>query len=92
MNGKTILAVALAATLVAGAVSAQSKGGPKLYRWVDKDGKVHYDDALPPEAVNQARTEFSAKTGSVAGQVERALTPEVRAALDAAARAAAEAA
>jgi hypothetical protein len=90
MNGKTILAVALAATLVAGAVSAQSKGGPKLYRWVDKDGKVHYDDALPPEAVNQARTEFSAKTGSVAGQVERALTPEERAAQEAAARSAAE--
>jgi hypothetical protein len=91
MNGKTILAAVVAATLVAGAASAQTKG-PKLYRWVDKDGKVHYDDALPPEAVNQARKEFDAKTGSVAGQVERALTPEERAALAAAAQKAADAA
>ena len=86
MNGKTILGVALVAALVAGAASAQ-KG--KLYRWVDKDGKVHYDDALPPEAVNQARKEFST-TGSTVGEVERALTAEERAQLAAAAATAAE--
>ena len=91
MNGKTILAMALAATLVAGAVSAQSKG-PKLYRWVDKDGKVHYDDALPPEAVNQARKEFNASTGATTAQVDRALTPEERAAIAAAAQKAADSA
>ena len=88
MNGKTILALALVATIAAGSVSAQKT---KLYRWVDKDGKVHYDDALPPEAVNQARTEFNAK-GNAVGQVERALTPEERAELAAAAAKAAEAA
>ena len=86
MNTKTILGVALVAALAAGAVDAQKA---KLYRWVDKDGKVHYDDALPPEAVNQARKEFSTTSGSQTGAVERALTPEERAQL--AAQAAAEA-
>jgi len=78
MNGKAILAAALAAALCAGLADAQSKG-PKLYRWVDKDGKVHYDQELPPEAVNQARKEFSTNSGSQTGEVERALTPEERA-------------
>jgi predicted RNase H-like nuclease (RuvC/YqgF family) len=50
----------------------------KLYRWVDKDGKVHFDDALPPEAVGQARDEFNPNSGNKIGQVARALTPEER--------------
>jgi hypothetical protein len=89
MKAKLIF-VAVLAAVVAGGAFGQVK--PKLYRWVDKDGKVHYDDALPPEAVNQARKEFNAKTGNVAGQVERALTPEERAAEAAAAAQAANAA
>lgn len=51
----------------------------KLYRWVDKEGKVHYVDALPTEAVDQARKEFSASTGSALGSIDRALTPQERA-------------
>jgi hypothetical protein len=89
MNAKTILGLALVAALAAGTVQAQKA---KLYRWVDKDGKVHYDDALPPEAVNQARKEFSAASGSAVGEVARALTPEERAAQAAAAQVAAKAA
>jgi hypothetical protein len=85
MNGKLFCSVAVALALVAGGAAAQSKG--KLYRWVDKDGKVHYDQALPPEAVNQARTEFSSK-GRPQTEIERALTPEERAAAEAAAVAA----
>lgn len=77
MNSRNVLVVFLVAAIFAGAADAQTK--PKLYRWVDKDGKVHYDDALPPEAVNQARKEFNAKTGSTTATVERALTPEERA-------------
>ena len=61
----------------AGAVDKQQ--GKKLYRWVDKEGKVHYVDALPAEAVDQARKEFNASTGSTIGSVDRALTPEERA-------------
>lgn len=90
MNSRNVLAVFLVASIVAGAADAQTK--PKLYRWVDKDGKVHYDDTLPPEAVNQARKEFNAKTGSATGTVERALTPEERAQKAAELKAAEEAA
>jgi hypothetical protein len=85
-----VICVAVLAAVVAGGAFGQAK--PKLYRWVDKDGKVHYDDALPPEAVNQARKEINARTGNVAAQVERALTPEERAAEAAAAQQAANAA
>lgn len=96
MNARTSLgfaapAMALVLALaVAGTAHGQAKG-PKLYRWVDQQGKVHYDDALPPEAVNQARKEFNARNGNAVGEVERALTPEERAAQAAAAAAAAEA-
>ena len=91
MSRKPLCLALVAAMLVAGIAAAQEKG-PKLYRWVDKQGKVHYAQALPPEAVNQARREFSAKTGTAVGSVDRALTPEERAQLEADAKAAAEAA
>jgi hypothetical protein len=38
----TRLGLLLAALLLGGSAAAQS---PTLYRWVDKDGHVHYDDA-----------------------------------------------
>lgn len=91
MSRKPLFLTLVAAMLIAGIASAQDKGA-KLYRWVDKQGKVHYDQALPPEAVDQARREFSAKTGTAVGSVDRALTPEERAQLEAEAKAAAEAA
>lgn len=93
MTMRTNLVVAvLAGLLAAGAATAQKKSdGPKLYRWVDKQGKVHFDQALPPEAVEQARTEFNTQTGRTVGTVDRALTAEERAAQAAAAEAAAQA-
>jgi hypothetical protein len=93
MNARTSIGMALLLALAAAATAhAQGKpGGPKLYRWVDKQGKVHFDDALPPEAVNQARKEFNASNGTTVGVVDRALTPEERAALAAAAVAQAQA-
>jgi hypothetical protein len=81
--------VVVVVALASASASAQVK--KKLYRWVDKEGKVHYDDALPPEAVDQARQEFSASTGTSTGSVDRALTPEERAQQEAAAKAAAAA-
>lgn len=81
----------LVALLVIGTAAAQDKG-PKLYRWVDKEGKVHFDQALPPEAVNQARREFNTKTGATTGSVDRALTAEERAQQALAEKAAVEAA
>jgi len=92
MKTKVVVAALLAALIAGGALAQGKPKGPKLYRWVDKDGKVHYDDALPPEAVNQARREFNAATGTRAGEVERALTPEERAAIAAAEQKAVEAA
>jgi len=90
---RPLLSLAIAASLVAsGLAAAQKSDAPKLYRWVDKQGKVHFDQALPPEAVEQARTEFSIKSGRNVGSVDRALTPEERAAQAAAADAAAQAA
>ncbi len=91
MSHKPLLLALLAAMLAASTASAQDKGA-KLYRWVDKQGKVHYDQALPPEAVDQARREFSLKSGTSVGSVDRALTPEERAQIEAEAKAAAEAA
>ncbi|MGH8282541.1 MAG: DUF4124 domain-containing protein [Gammaproteobacteria bacterium] len=45
------LAAVLAVTFAAGAL-AQEKA-PKLYKWVDKNGVVHYGSSVPPEYANQ---------------------------------------
>ena len=84
MMRKILSLAVMAAVLAAGAASAQdATKGKKLYRWVDKDGKVQFSDALPPEAVDQARTEINASSGVATGTVERALTAEERAAKEA---------
>ncbi|MGH8049131.1 MAG: DUF4124 domain-containing protein [Arenimonas sp.] len=77
MKTRSLLALAIVAGLLAGGLNAQEK--KKLYRWVDKNGKVQISDQLPPEAVNQARKEINAKGQSV-GTVDRALTDSERAA------------
>lgn len=78
---RSILSLAVISTLLlAGVADAQQVKPKKLYRWVDKEGKVQFSDTLPPEAVDQARTEISAQSGMATGTVERALTPEERAA------------
>lgn len=51
-----LLLPALLLTLLSGALQAQSgKDKTKLYRWVDKDGQVHYSDSIPPEYAEQDR-------------------------------------
>ncbi len=77
--------IALLVALGASSVSAQ-----KLYRWTDKDGKEHYSDTLPAEAIDAARDELNKASGSSVGQVERALTDAERAAIAANAQADAE--
>lgn len=86
------LPIAALALVLPLALAAQAKpeAEKKLYRWTDASGKVHYTDALPPEVVNQARAELSASTGLLRSEVDRALTPEERAAAEAAAKRAAE--
>ena len=80
------IAVLLAAQFALPQAWAQST--KKLYHWVGADGKDHYSDTLPPEALGQARQEISGNTGMTLKQVERAKTPEEIAA--AAAQAAAD--
>ena len=82
-------AVLLAACVAGAALAATS---PKLYRWVGADGKPYYSDQVPPEAMDKARQELSVKSGMAIGQVDRALTPEERAAAAAKADADAQAA
>ncbi len=74
-------AIVATAALVLSLLSAPALA-QKLYRWVDAEGKVHYTDTLPPEAVNQARDEIS-RSGTTVNRVDRALTPEERAAKEA---------
>lgn len=77
------LALILALGCVLATAAAAQAQKQKLYRWVDKDGKVHYSDALPPEAVDRARRELSATSGMTVDTVERALTDAERDALSA---------
>ncbi|MBK9494255.1 MAG: hypothetical protein BWZ07_02512 [Alphaproteobacteria bacterium ADurb.BinA280] len=49
----------------------------KLYRWVDREGNVHYTDTLPPEAMQSARDELNSQ-GMTVNRVDRALTEEER--------------
>lgn len=81
MKTKLICLAVIAAVLAAGAAMAQDKP-KKLYRWVDKDGKVQFSDTLPAEALEHARTEISSESGRTTGEVGRALTPEEQAEAD----------
>lgn len=78
MKIRPILVLVVIALLGAGTAQAQ-----KLYRWVDEDGNVHYSDKVPPEQKDLARDELN-KEGLVVERVERAMTPEEKAAKKAA--------
>jgi hypothetical protein len=77
MRASLLIVFALCVSLLSAPAVAQ-----KLYRWVDAEGKVHYTDSLPPEAVNQARDELN-RSGMAVNRVDRALTEEERAAMEA---------
>ena len=68
----------LAACLGLALVSAGLAQEKKIYRWVDKSGKVHISDQLPPEAVDRARKEYSASSGTLKGDVQHQLSPAER--------------
>jgi len=77
-NAKLLITAFLGTALIAGA-AAQEK---KIYRWVDKDGKIQISDQLPPDAVDKARKEYNAKTGSLKNDVKTQLSPAEKAAAD----------
>jgi hypothetical protein len=77
MKAYRILTITL--LLAAGIAGAQEKApDKKIYRWVDKNGKVQISDQLPPEAVTQSRKEYSANSGMLKREIIP-LTPEQQA-------------
>ena len=70
---KTTLIAAIVCLCIAVPASAQ-----KLYRWVDKDGVVHYTDSVPPEYAELDRDILN-KQGVRIGGEEGAKTEEERA-------------
>lgn len=86
ISHRSALVALVLSTLLLGATSAEAQ---KLYRWVDKDGKVHYSDQIPPEAVDQAREELN-QAGRTVDRVERARSAEEIAAAEEAERLAAQ--
>lgn len=78
---KPVHLVVLGVALATSPVFAQKQGdtAKKLYCW-NEGGRRVCGDALPASAVNSARTEIS-KSGLPGAHIDRALTPEERAAL-----------
>lgn len=81
-----LLALALAAALPLHAAAQKrppagkaAQAGKKLYCW-NEGGQQICGDALPPSAVDRARTEINPRSGMRSGEVARALTAEERAA------------
>ena len=66
-----LLALALLASVADGA----SNDERKLYRWVDKNGQVHYGDSIPPEYAEQDRDVLN-KQGVPVAHEEGLVTPE----------------
>ena len=65
---KTLLAIGLL-TFAASAGAAGREG--TVYRWVDDDGVVHFDDSIPPEYRDQKKdilTNEGIKVGSISGR------------------------
>ena len=95
----TGIAVALAiASAVAGAATtppkttkpSSGKTTAKTYRWVDKDGVVHYGDQVPPEYASTDRDVLNEYGVPIATQQGAQTPEEIAAAKEAAKKAAAE--
>ncbi len=78
---KVLLAVVMFALLGDGAAMAQATSDKqkKTYRWVDKNGQVHYGDSVPAEYSEQDRDVLN-KQGVKVGREEGTITPEEAAA------------
>src|SRR4026209_733931 len=77
-SSMTILLTAVLLAFLAGGALAQDKG-KKVYRWVDKNGQVHYGDSVPAEYAEQDRDVLN-KQGVKIGREEGTITPEEAAA------------
>jgi len=72
-----LLLPVLLLALAAGSAAGEEK--QKLYRWVDKQGQVHYGDSVPAEYAEQDRDVLN-KQGVKVGREEGTITPEEAAA------------
>ena len=67
-----------ASTLAFGLIGMTADGQPRLYRWVDDDGVVHYGDRVPPEYADRDRDLLNTQ-GVRVGAEEGVLTDAERA-------------
>ncbi|MDH4259917.1 MAG: DUF4124 domain-containing protein [Gammaproteobacteria bacterium] len=70
-----VMLPALLLALLAGSAYGASDTQQKLYRWVDKNGQVHYGDSIPPEYAEQDRDVLN-RHGVAVGHEEGLVTPE----------------
>lgn len=78
MPNKTLLLLALCALAPLALAQPADKPARKLYCW-NEGGQRVCSDALPPEAVNRARDEISARSGMRTSSVGAAMSEEERA-------------
>ena len=74
--------IALAILALAACIFLTPTVRAATYKWVDDQGKVHYSDKMPPEAVNKGSIELN-KQGVPIKKNDPALTPEQRRAREA---------
>lgn len=67
---KSLLSMTLLAAL---ALAANAEAG-EVYKWVDKDGNVHYSNTPPPEAAQRERQVLD-ESGRVTETLEAPMTP-----------------
>lgn len=71
----TRLPVLLLSALLALLSAAAFAGGPKLYKWTDEHGVVHYGSSIPPQYAKQQREVLNAQ-GQVVKTLPAQKTPE----------------
>ncbi len=68
LRGVAVAVAAITLTTAAGTAVAASSGGTKTYKWVDKDGVVHFGDHVPPEYSGSQRQVLNEHGVPVANQ------------------------
>lgn len=76
-----VLFVLTALALPSSGSAQSSGGGPRLYKWTDKNGVVHYGDSIPPEYANLDRNVLNER-GVHVGFEEGEITAEEQAVID----------
>lgn len=74
MKSRALILSVAVALLLAGSL-AQAASGPKMYKWVDKDGVTHYGSSIPPEYAAQASEQLDSHGNVIQSQAAQK-TPE----------------